>query len=100
MRRPRLTIGRLMALVAVLGLALGATSWGLSSTCHYRAERCESVAHELRGYIKVLERRKPSSLTSDELLSLRQKLARFEQMARRYRAAQRRPWLAMPEGSE
>lgn len=95
--RPRLTIRRLMLLVAVLGLVLelGIVGWRWD---HYRrqAERHEEIADVLRGEIRAFEQ---SGDDAHAVEVRRGALIEEERDARRFRAAQRRPWQGVPDES-
>lgn len=96
--RPRLTISRMMALVAILALILGLSVLGWRWNSYRRqAEHHEEVAAVLRNEIAVIWR------AGDEARAVEVRtgaLAEEEWEARRYHAAARRPWLAVPDGGD
>lgn len=97
MRRPRLTIGRLMVLVAVLALALGLAVLGSRwNYCRRQAEQHEEVAGILRSEIAVIQQ----AGNAKDVEVRTGALAEEERAARRFRAAQRRPWLAVPDNPD
>lgn len=81
MRRPKLTIGRLMALVALAATTLGLWSWMARRAVAFHAG---AVVHRERAYHVSLACR------IDNVL-----LEHHEGLARKYEMAARRPWLSV-----
>lgn len=106
MRRPRLTTRRLMALVAVAAVALGAEStrrrWeGLSSTYRHRGFEfwLRAQLAEWKASVRV-RRYGPSDLAYPEIADVisrgRRRSGYFLALSRKYEQAAARPWLPIP----